>query len=282
MPRHRLMDFTASKRTAVGASATTPVIVLLFLCLLALALSILPIVSAAAGVPASGTYTTKFPLTENPISEGNNWVNGGTPGLDWHNIRTTPGLAFGTQTGAVGYTDSVATLTGTWSMNQSAQATVKVNSCTDADYEEVELLLHATITAHSYTGYELNFRCSTGAAAYAQIVRINGPLGSFAYLANQNVTGSQYGVRNGDVIMATSAPDSSGCAVLTSYKNGKVMAGPVTDCTFKGGSPGMGFFFQGTAGANSDFGFTSFTASDGSDTSSGVPAPPTNLTAIVH
>jgi hypothetical protein len=282
MARYRLTDSTASKRAFVVAATTNPVMVLLLLCLAALVVSIVPVTCASTGVPASGTYTTKFPLTENPISEGNNWVNGGTPGLDWHNIRTTPGFAFGTQTGAVGYTDSVATLAGTWSMNQSAQATVKVSSCTDSDYEEVELLLHATITAHSYTGYELNFRCSTGGGAYAQIVRINGPLGSFTYLANQNVTGSQYGVQNGDVIMATSAPNSSGCAVLTSYKNGKVMAGPVTDCTFKGGSPGMGFFFQGGSGANSDFGFTSFTASDGSGTSSGTPAAPTNLTAVVH
>ena len=40
------------------------------------------------------TYTTNFPLMENPISEGGNWVNGQAVGLDWTDIRTTPGFAF--------------------------------------------------------------------------------------------------------------------------------------------------------------------------------------------
>ena len=35
-------------------------------------------------------------------------------GVDWHNIRTTTGLAFGTQDGTTNYNDSVAILNGTW------------------------------------------------------------------------------------------------------------------------------------------------------------------------
>src|SRR5260221_2997308 len=58
------------------------------------------------GGPSDGgmSYSTSFPLTENPISEGGRWVNGGLLGLDWTNVSTTPGLAIGHQV-AASYTD---------------------------------------------------------------------------------------------------------------------------------------------------------------------------------
>src|SRR5690349_19703043 len=39
--------------------------------------------------PSGQTYTTTFPLTENPISEGGRWNSGGAVGLDWHDVSTT-------------------------------------------------------------------------------------------------------------------------------------------------------------------------------------------------
>jgi hypothetical protein len=37
-----------------------------------------------AGAEAiAATYTTNFPLTENPIFEGGHWINGLINGLDW-------------------------------------------------------------------------------------------------------------------------------------------------------------------------------------------------------
>jgi hypothetical protein len=45
------------------------------------------------------TYTTTFPLTENPISEGGNWINGKAVGLDWANLATTNGMAIGLESG---------------------------------------------------------------------------------------------------------------------------------------------------------------------------------------
>jgi len=54
--------------------------------------------SAQLILPASSrTYTTNFPLSEDPISEGSNWINGGTHADStlWGNVQTTPGLAFG-------------------------------------------------------------------------------------------------------------------------------------------------------------------------------------------
>src|SRR5437879_2900763 len=59
---------------------------------------------------ASNSYSTNFPLTENPISEGGRWLNGGTVGLDWTNFRTTSNKAYGLEVGTNGYDDSTAIL----------------------------------------------------------------------------------------------------------------------------------------------------------------------------
>ena len=65
-----------------------------------------------------------FPVAENPISEGGHWLNGGVIGLDWHNVRTNVGLAYGTMFEGGGFNDSTAVLTGAWGQTQTVQATV--------------------------------------------------------------------------------------------------------------------------------------------------------------
>ena len=74
----------------------------------------------------ANTYTTNFPLTENPISEAGMWVNGGqSPANNWTNVQTTPGLAFGTMPPSTGNDDdSTALLTGTWGPTQTITAVV--------------------------------------------------------------------------------------------------------------------------------------------------------------
>jgi hypothetical protein len=216
-----------------------------------------------------GTYTTNFPLTENPISEGSNWINGKSVGLDWSNIRTTPGLAFGTQSGNGGYDDSMAVLQGVWGPDQSVTATVRTVNQNSSISEEVELLLRTSITAHSAKGYEVNFRCTHDGSQYVQLVRWNGPLGNFTYLINTDGIGP--GLYNGDVVKATMIG-----TVITAYVNGVQVrrydtAGDAVK--YSSGSPGMGFFLRGASSAISDFGFTSFTASDGAKS----PTAPTNL-----
>ena len=82
-----------------------------------------------------------------------------------------------------------------------------------------------------------------------QIVRWNGALGDFTYIAS--TTGP--GLKNGDVVEATISGDT-----ITAYINGvEVLQG--TDSTYATGDPGMGFFLQGSANTQ-DYGFTSFTA----------------------
>jgi hypothetical protein len=215
-----------------------------------------------------GTYRTNFQATENPISQSGKWTNGQAQGTDWKDMQTTAGLAFGTQVNSSTYDDSTAVLTGAWGPNQFVQAKVKiVKPCNATDYEEVELRTNSTISAHSITGYEFDYRCGGGAQAYAVIVRWNGAFGDFTYIANNGVHGAKYEVHNGDVIAATSLQNDAGCPVLTLLKNGVILAGPVTDCTYPNGAPGMGMALGwfGGGGAVSDFGFSKFMASDFSE-----------------
>jgi len=200
------------------------------------------------------TYSTSFPRAENPILESGQWVNGLKAGLDWANVRTTVGRAFGTETGSGGYDDSTALLTGPWGADQTAQATVFSKNQSDGLFEEVELRLRSSLSADRATGYEINFRCSKTSNAYTQIVRWNGPLGNFTYL--NAVGGVQAGVADGDVVKATIVG-----SVITVYVNGAQVV-QATDSTYTSGSPGIGFFLQGGTGVNADYGFTRFSASD--------------------
>ena len=216
-------------------------------------------------------YSTSFPLTENPISENGNWINGKAVGLDWGDVQTTPGLAFGTNSG--NYADSTALVSGSWGPDQMAQATVHSVNQTDSVYEEVELRLRSAISAHSITGYEINFRCSKTGNAYSQVVKWNGPLGNFTYL--WGVDGGQYGVADKDVVKATMIGN-----VITVYIN-NVQIGQVADSTYTAGSPGMGFYLDGATGINADYGFTNFLASDELTNDSTPPSVPANLSANV-
>lgn len=231
-----------------------------------------PVVGVVVNNSARRPYVTTFPNAESVISENNNWVNGKSVGIDWADVQTIPGLAYGTQTGDVNYSDSTALLTGNWGADQTVQATVHSVNQSDGFFEEVELRLRSVLAAHKSTGYEVNFRCSKTANAYAQIVRWNGALGDFTMLDARG--GAQYGVQEGDVVKATVIGN-----VITAYIN-DVQVLQVTDNTFSTGSPGMGFYIQGTTGSvDQDFGFTKFSASDGSSTDTTPPSTPTNLSA---
>jgi len=210
------------------------------------------------------SYTTTFPVAENPISEGGRWINGKAVGLNWTNVSTLPGLAFGTQSGAGGFNDSIAVLQGNWGPDQSVAATVyrRYQQPVTAD-EEVELLLRFTIAPQVARGYEVLF--SVGAFTnLIAVVRWNGPLGNFTVL---NTTQRQTPIANGDVVKAT----ITGNTIKVYVNNVFVMQ--VTDSTFASGNPGLGFFFQGNGplngNTNTDFGFTSYTASSNS-----VPSTP--------
>jgi hypothetical protein len=227
-----------------------------------LALALLAVLEAAS------SYTTSFPLTESPIAESGVWTNGQAVGQDWSNVRTTPGFAFGTQTGDVNFNDSIAVLQGTWTPDQSATATVHtVNQKIGNIFEEVELLLRFSITAHNARGYEFNYLCRSDGTQYVEIVRWNGGFSNWTLLDSQ--TGP--GLHDGDRVKATIVGNT-----LTTYIN-NVAVFSVTDSTYANGNPGMGFYLQGSTGLNSDYGFTAYTATGAGPTP---PGAPTNLRVI--
>jgi len=220
-----------------------------------LAIFLVHLAGLAGATVRARTYTTHFPLTENPISEGGNWINGRTTGLDWADVSTTPGLAIGLESGFTGYDDATALLTGTWNSNQMATATVyTTNRMSGNVYEEVEIRLRSSLSAHFCSGYEVLFSLKPDSSCYVQIVRWNGPLSSFDYVAATG--GSQFILHPGDTVSGSISNDT-----LTAYINGiPVLQG--TDTNFSSGNPGIGIFIQGAAGVNGDYGFTSYTATD--------------------
>jgi hypothetical protein len=205
-------------------------------------------------------YGTAFSVAENPISEGSHWVNGAATGLDWNNLRvqTIGGapLAHGTQSGVSGiYDDSVAILSGAWPKDQRVVAKVRTVNQSSTAFCEVELWVHGTITAHSITGYECVFRCTSDGSQYLGITRWNGPIGDFTQVDPGGATGP--GLVDGDIIMAEIVGST-----ITTYING-VQVCQATDSTYRTGNPGMGHWMRtnGAVGvAVTDHGFRTFTA----------------------
>ena len=260
MAQHSLMNVNGPKgKLVVGSLAVSLAVIQWLLPLAARSVNRLP--AALAPARLHGPYSTNFPRAENPISEGGKWLNGQTDGFDWTNVRTAPGLVFGTEIGGTRpapqeYDDSTALLTGTWGPNQTAQATVRsVNPNQDGKvWEEVELRLRSSLSPRNCTGYEIMFRCTKIPQAYCNIARWEGPLGEFTYLKKSE--GSKYGVKNGDVVKASMIGN-----VLTVSING-VQVVQVTDNKFTSGNPGIGFYLEGATGVMGDYGFSSFMATD--------------------
>jgi hypothetical protein len=216
------------------------------------------------------SYRTRFTTDEDPVSEGGMWINGKREGIDWADVVAGNGVAYVARTrmteaerrveqGNLGesgaaapegdYDDPTAVLAGEWGRNQYVKGTVFSRNQTEEYFQEVEIRLRSTIAPHACTGYEVFFRCLKTAAAYAEIVRWNGPVADFTSLAK--LSGPGYGVQDGDLIEA--AIEGS---MLRGFING-VEVISATDDTFATGSPGIGFNF-GVGDTNVDHGFTSF------------------------
>jgi hypothetical protein len=114
----------------------------------------------------------------------------------------------------------------------------------------VEVILRWADSAHNARGYECNVAFD---GSYAQIVRWNGPVGDYTYLANGSVPG---GIHDGDTVSASIVGDQ-----ITLSVNAVVRA-TATDATYANGNPGVAFW-RGSSGCGTfgDYGFTRFTAS---------------------
>ncbi len=227
---------------------------------------------------SQGTYTTTFPLTENPISEGGKWVGGQNAGGNlWGNVQTTPGLAFGVSE-PTQYGDPTAILTGSWGPTQTVSAKMKINTRpTGTCCHEAEVRLRTTIGTRSITGYEVYCSVMTSPNNYCHIATWGGPNGVYNNLADY--TGPLSTLNDGDELKATASGTNP--TTITAYVNGTQIM-QVKDSGGSGwgpwtsGNPGIGFYDNQDSHWNY-FGFSSFTATDGQG-----PAPPTNLTATPH
>ena len=218
------------------------------------------------------SYRTKFERDENPISENGLWLNGKKDGLDWADIITKGGHAYGAVTrmavaekraeqatvgagGAEGslpegdYDDPTAVLTGDWGRSQHVRGRVFSKNPTNEYFQEVEIRLRSTIKPNWCSGYEVFWRCLQTDEGYAEIVRWNGKVGDFTSL--KKLIGAEFGVKDGDEVEAH---------IVGSHIRGIVNGREVisaTDDVFSSGAPGIGFnFFVGNT--NVDHGFTYF------------------------
>jgi hypothetical protein len=211
---------------------------------------------------APASYTTDFPKAEPLISEDGRWITAGTPGVHWHetmcgfkgdqhvsSVSTISGYAFG-PTGPERFGDSLALLTGTWSPDQMAQASVRQIS--PSGYPEVEIRLRTS--PNDATGYEIMWSAlGKNGSPYLAIATWNGPASAPPHWTMlKDLHGPEYGVATGDVVKAVIVGNT-----ITAYKNGKHQV-QITDNSFSQGNPGFGF----NEGPNGTYGISSFTASD--------------------
>lgn len=213
--------------------------------------------------PAFATsYTTNFPKAEPLISEGGHWITAETAGVDWHatlcggkgdrhvaSVSTTPGYASPpTEPGHFG--DALALLTGTWKPDQTAQATVRVDS--PSGWPEAEIRLRTS--PKDATGYEIMWSAKKDSGErYLAIATWDGPSSAEPhYTILKSLKGPEYGVVTGDVIKGTIIGNT-----ITAYKNGKLQF-QITNDKFSHGNPGFGF----NEGPSGIYGITSFSASD--------------------
>ncbi|HKQ25237.1 MAG TPA: hypothetical protein VJT81_12415 [Burkholderiales bacterium] len=183
------------------------------------------------------SYTTNFPGTENPISEGGIWTNGLTTGQNWTDVKTTGGKAVATQQAfPTRYSDDLAHLKKSFidfANNQYAQGTVYLapGYTGNGGKHEVELLLRFEIAANRARGYEVLW----GINGYIAIVRWNGPVGDYTPLYDPGF-GSIAVPRDGDVLRAEIVGST-----ISVYKNGVFIAS-TSNATWTEGQPGIGFW----------------------------------------
>lgn len=219
------------------------------------------------------TYTTAFPNSEQPLSEGGNWTNAasGTWTIPVSSAAGSPGHASGP--GSASTNDSVAFLTGSvFGNDQSVTTTVF-----GAPYGGAELEVHlrgtATAGPDKIFTYEFDFFQPRSCA----IVRWDGTQGTFVDLTGGGITLPAMPT-DGDTIICSVSGAKGSVLLSFSVAGSFSFSGSTTDTDgtngLASGSPGIGF-----DNATSDsYGFKGFTASDGALTPPLIISGPTDLT----
>lgn len=206
------------------------------------------------GGPSTGDFSTNFPATENPISQGGIWLNGLADGLDWTNIQTANGRSAATskELSPPPFNDSVACPKPsfrTFTANHFSQGTAFRTPGYTVGHEN-ELFVRMTISAHSITGYEIYWSNNQGLG----LVRWNGAINDFTPL-----TWDQGGVTlgfatTGDILYVQAVG-----SVITAKLNGTIV-GTKTDTTWATGQPGLGNNPFDASSTFFDYGWSLWTA----------------------
>jgi hypothetical protein len=191
--------------------------------------------SYSLSVPAqqsgSGSYSTEFPLNENPISEGGKWVNTISRTFNAP-VSTQGGNAVGLTSSA--YNDSIAMLSGTYGRDQRVTATAYRGGPSGAAELEIHLRMRMVPgpTDQIYS-YEVDFLPSVNAVV---LVRWHGPQGTFTNMAEAPMDG----VNDGDVFTASAVGPAEN-TVFTITKNGRTLLTFTDRAAYDTGNPGIGF-----------------------------------------
>lgn len=215
------------------------------------------------------TYKTTFTRDEDPIAEDGMWLNGATDGVDWTDVVTNGGVAYGayarnstpearaeqgnleTDEATGDYDDPTAILTGDWGPDQFLSGRAYIRNATEDLFQEIQLRVRYELRAGFCTGYEFIFRALDTPAAYVEIVRWNGVIGDWKSLARS--VGAEFGIKDGDLIEGRIVGN-----VLTGSINGRDVIS-VSDDQIGAGAPGIGYNF-GVGHTNIDHGLTEFSA----------------------
>lgn len=227
---------------------------------LSVAKALVPVVGQAVNLAYSGGFfTTNFPATENPLSQGGAFLLG-AQASPRTNAQSAANHAYGTMvstSGGTDYEDSCAILAAPFHANQSAQATIW-NTGAVAGLE-VELLLRGSISSGFVQCYEIDFVIEQG--GFINIANWKGSPTSLDILASTFGSGN-ITYNDGDVVYA----DIVGTLITVKINN--VTKLTCDTSTFPGsnypitsGSPGISFWNQTGSSSNSpNFGFKDFTA----------------------
>ena len=185
-------------------------------------------------------YITSFPLTENPMSEGNVWYQGFTDGVSWTDVKTASGFAQATQTvhAPPPYDDSIACLN---SFPADQYASAVLHSSGVSGEREVELLLRWQITANNARGYEVDILANGN----VYIVRWNGALNNFDILSGPTASTVNDGDKFYAIIVGTLITVRRNGATVVTYDT----SGDTTK--WSTGDPGVGFYTDNSLGAPS-------------------------------
>ena len=208
----------------------------------------------------SGLYSTTFTATEDPISEGAIWTNGGAVGLDWNNVKTANGRAYGS-VNVSGYDDDIAHLKTSYidfNADQYVEATVyrEVGYAPSTAKHEIELLVRFQITANNARGYEILWGGGGGVNGECYIVRWNGVVTSYTAMAGGNFDP----LVDGDVCRV----EISGNTITVKVNGSTILTDQINDFggdVWTDGQPGIGFWPKVDANVDpSKYGWKDWTA----------------------